>query len=294
MNEIITFFAALSAGICCGCVVFLIFNALRSIEIDSSTERHEDFRKKLPLLIKLFLPLTPNIVPLLDHEGFDVMKKNVSNLLQMAGYDQTISTEQFIAARICLLVLGFLFAALLGFSGKVIYGLVLLALLYIYPMAWLKKVVARRQYLILRALPNLLDLLTLSVEAGKDFLSALRDILACRKIDPLGEEMTRALQEIQLGKKRQTALKEMANRVQQSELTSVVNSIVQADELGISIGQLLRIQSDQLRSKRFSMAEKLANEAPVKILIPVVVFIFPSVFLLLMGPIILQAMKMMG
>ena len=69
---------------------------------------------------------------------------------------------------------------------------------------------------------------------------------------------------------------------------------MQADELGISIGQLLRIQSDQLRSKRFSMAEKLANEAPVKILIPVVVFIFPSVFLLLMGPIILQAMKMMG
>ena len=243
---------------------------------------------------KLFLPLSPNIVPLLEREGFDIMKKNVSNLLQMAGYDQTITTEQFIAARICLLSLGFLFAALLGISGKVIYGLVLLALLYIYPMAWLKKVVARRQYQILRALPNLLDLLTLSVEAGKDFLSALRDILARRKIDPLGEEMTRALQEIQLGKKRQAALKEMANRVQQSELTSVVNSIVQADELGISIGQLLRIQSDQLRSKRFSMAEKLANEAPVKILVPVVLFIFPSVFLLLMGPILLQAMKMMG
>ena len=180
MNELIVFFAALSAGICCGCVVFLILNALRSIEIDTPADRHEDFRKKLPVLIKLFLPLTPNIIPLLDHEGFDVMKKNVSNLLQMAGYDQTITTEQFIAARICLLVLGFLFAALLGFSGKVIYGLVLLALLYIYPMAWLKKVVARRQYLILRALPNLLDLLTLSVEAGKDFLSALRDILARR------------------------------------------------------------------------------------------------------------------
>lgn len=294
MNELITFLAALSAGVCCGCAVYLIIKTLRSIEIDSSGERREDFRKKLPVLIKIFLPLTPNVVPLLEHEGFEVMKKNVTNMIQMAGYDQTISPEQFIAARICLLVLGFLFAALLGFSGNVVYGLILLALLYIYPMAWLKKVASRRQYLILRALPNLLDLLTLSVEAGKDFLSALRDILARRKIDPLGEELTRALQEIQLGKKRQAALKEMANRVQQSELTSVINSLVQADELGISIGQLLRIQSDQLRSKRFSMAEKLANEAPVKILIPVVIFIFPSVFLLLMGPIILQAMKMMG
>ena len=117
MNELIVFLAALSAGICCGCVVFLILNALRSIEIDSSTERHEDFRKRLPLLIKLFLPLAPNVVPLLEHEGFDVMKKQVSNLLQMGGYDQTISAEQFIAARISLLLLGFLFAVLLGFSG---------------------------------------------------------------------------------------------------------------------------------------------------------------------------------
>ena len=219
------------------------------------------------------------------------MKKNVSNLLQMAGYDQTISTEQFIAARICLLVLGFLFAALLGFSGKVIYGLVLLALLYIYPMAWLKKVVARRQYLILRALPNLLDLLTLSVEAGKDFLTALRDILARRKNDPLGEELSRALHEIQLGKSRTVALKEMSDRVRQPELASVVNAIVQADELGVSIGQLLRLQGDQLRNKRFVRAEKLANEAPVKILFPVVVFIFPCVFIILIGPIAYEAMR---
>ena len=83
----------------------------------------------------------------------------------------------------------------------------------------------------------------------------------------------------------------MGVRVRQSDLTSVLNAIIQADELGVSIGQLLRIQGDQLRAKRFSRAEKLANEAPVKILFPVVIFIFPAVFLILMGPILSQAMK---
>ena len=130
-----------------------------------------------------------------------------------------------------------------------------------------------------------------SVEAGKDFLTALREINGRRQKDALTEELTRTLHEIQLGKSRQAALRDLGNRVRQGDLTSVVNAIVQADELGVSIGQLLRIQGEQLRSKRFSRAEKLANETPVKILFPVVVFIFPSVFLILMGPIIMQAMN---
>ena len=115
-----------------------------------------------------------------------------------------------------------------------------------------------------------------------------------RKRDALNEELRRTLHEIQLGKSRQVALKEMAQRVRQPELTTVLHSIVQADELGVSIGQLLRVQGDQLRAKRFSLAEKLANEAPVKILFPIVVFIFPCVFLVLMGPLISQALKSFG
>ena len=86
----------------------------------------------------------------------------------------------------------------------------------------------------------------------------------------------------------------MAERVRQPELMSVVGSIVQADEMGVSIGQLLKIQSDQLRMKRFALAEKLANETPVKILFPVVVFIFPAVLLLLLAPIMMQAFNILG
>ena len=130
--------------------------------------------------------------------------------------------------------------------------------------------------------------LTLSVEAGKDFVSSLRDILARRRLDPLGEEFMRTFQEIQLGKKRTEALREMAQRVRQPELTSTLNAVIQAEEMGVSIANLLRIQGDALRNKRFTRAEKLANEAPVKIILPIILFIFPSVLIILGLPMFMQ------
>lgn len=293
MDSIITLAAGLCAGIACGTGFYLILKALTSIEI-AENEVNDVPKKKLPVMIKLFLPLTPNLTKLTEMDSLSDYRKSTGEKLMMSGFDTTLSAEQFIAVRFSLTLFGILMAILLSMAGKPLYGLVLAALMYIYPGAWLRTAVSKRHYEIMRALPNMLDLLTLSVEAGKDFLSALRDILIKRKVDALGEEFMRALQEIQLGKKKQKALREMAGRIQLAELSSVVNSIVQADELGISIGQLLRIQSDQLRAKRFAYAEKLANEAPVKILVPVVMFIFPSVFLLLMGPILLQAGKILG
>lgn len=293
MNTILTFLAALCAGLSCAAILYLIGSALSSIDIDKEAGVPIDIPKKLPVLIKLVLPFTSNLLPLLRHPAFQDSERKIANQLMMAGYDQTISAERFLAAKLLLAMLGAIILILCLLAGKPLYGLLLLAMLYIYPNAWLRSMVNKRHFSIMRALPNLLDLLTLSVEAGKDFLSALKDILAKRPMDALGEEFIRALQEIRLGKKRQTALRDMAARTQQPDLTAVLHAIVQADELGISIGGLLRIQSDQLRNKRFSLAEKLAGEAPVKLLMPVVLFIFPAVFLLLLGPVILQAMKMM-
>ncbi len=293
MDLLLTTAAALCAGISCTSVLCLIIGALSSIEFDKNAGEPLEIRKPVPVLIKIVLPLTGNLLPLMHAPLFQDSLRKTSNQLMMAGYDQTLSAERFLAARLLLLGLGVIVMILCGAAGKLLYGLVLLAMFYVYPGAWLRNMVSKRHFSILRALPNLLDLLTLSVEAGKDFLSALKDILARRPVDALGEEFMRALQEIQLGKKRQTALRDMAQRTQQPELSAVLNAIVQADELGISIGGLLRIQSDQLRNKRFALAEKLAGEAPVKLLMPVVLFIFPAVFLLMLGPVILQAMKAM-
>jgi tight adherence protein C len=124
-----------------------------------------------------------------------------------------------------------------------------------------------------------------------DFMTALQRCVERRKIDPLGEELVRVVRGIQLGKTRREALREMSERVNLASLRSVVQSLVQADELGVSIGYILRIQSDQIRQRRFERAEKLANEAPVKMLFPLMFFIFPAVFLILLGPVIYRLLK---
>ena len=163
--------------------------------------------------------------------------------------------------------------------------------LFIYPVAWLRGELNTRHKSISRSLPFVLDLLTLSVEAGMDFMTALQRNVDRRHIDALGEELVVVIREIQLGKTRRDALRDMSTRVNLPDLRSVVNALVQADELGVSIGAILRIQSDQIRQRRFERAEKLANEAPVKMLGPLLFFIFPSVFLVLLGPIINKLMN---
>jgi tight adherence protein C len=141
------------------------------------------------------------------------------------------------------------------------------------------------------ALPFVLDILTLSVEAGMDFMSALQRNCNSRRLDPLNEELIRMIREVQMGISRRVALRNMAERSRQSDLKAVSYALIQADELGVPIGPILRIQSDQLRQRRFDRAEKLANEAPVKMLGPLLLCIFPAVLIVLLAPILIQAVK---
>ena len=291
MSDLYQLFAALSAGIAAASVFLFAAGLFFAIRMESIPVQDVSERKSIPILFRLFLPFAPNVYPLLRSNIFAPMLAETRDRLLMAGYEQTMSAEHFMAARVLMFISGVVFTLLALSAKQPSLALLCVLILILYPSAWLKSQIRKRHLSILKALPNLLDLLTLSVEAGKDFLTALREITDRRANDPLNEELVRTLHEIQLGKARQTALKEMSARVRQSDLNSVLNAIIQADELGVSIGQLLRIQGDQLRAKRFARAEKLANEAPVKILFPVVIFIFPAVFLILMGPILSQAMR---
>lgn len=289
INFIIQIIAALCGGLSVFALMLLLFDIFRSIQIEK-TANLEEYRR-IPIFFRIFMPLVPNMLMIVRSESMKSTVKKTEERLSMAGYDLAITGEQFVAVRLLMSFFGILLFVLFLLAGNAGSGLLMLVCFVLYPISWLNALVAKRHLQILKALPNVLDLLTLSVEAGRDFLTALRDIVARRQRDALGEELRRTLHEIQLGKSRQSALKEMAQRVRQPELTTVLNAIIQADELGVSIGQLLRVQGDQLRAKRFSMAEKLANEAPVKILFPIVIFIFPCVFLVLMGPLVAQALK---
>lgn len=289
---IYTVLASACTGIAVSCFLILVFDLVSMVELEKGVEKEES--KKLPFFIRMFLPLVPSVRKLASSEVFDNFRARSKEMLEMSGFDEAISAVDFVSVRIIMSSLGILFASLMLFGGQLLMGVLILFLFVVYPPTWLKGVIRRRHLSILKALPNMLDLLTLSVEAGKNFLTALKDILEKRPVDPLGEEFMRALREIQLGMNRQQAMKGMSARVRQPDLASVVDAIVQADELGISIGQILKVQGDQLRTKRFARAETMANEAPVKILFPVVAFIFPSVFLILLGPIAAQALKVFG
>lgn len=157
-----------------------------------------------------------------------------------------------------------------------------------YPLIWVRDQVTKRQLLISRALPYNLDLLTLSVEAGLDFTGALAKVVEKGKAGPLREELQLVLKQLKMGKTREEALKAMIARVDLTSLSQFVTALIQADKMGTSIGKVLRIQSTQLRIDRTLRAEKLANEAPVKMLFPLIACIFPTVFMVLFGPIIFQ------
>ena len=221
--------------------------------------------RAIPVLFKLLLPFAPNFYPLVRKPCFRASVEQADALLIQGGFEGLVSGEEFMALR--------------------------LMLLWIVPDLWLYGAVRRRHLSIQKSLPFVLDLLTLSVEAGMDFVSALQRNCRSRKLDPLNEELLRMTKEIQVGSSRREALQNMANRVRQPDLRSVAFALIQADELGVSIGSILRIQSEQLRSRRFDRAEKLAAEAPVKMLGPLMLCIFPAVFIILLGPVISQAMK---
>ena len=259
--------------------------------------------RKLPFIFRLLLPFVPNLDGVVMRPAFAQTRAAADRKLVAAGFEGLLSGKEFAAIKLLMPVVcgAFWFAVLRllavfnpqsDLSKNMGLAMLLgVALFYFFPLLWLRRVLTSRHTAIQRALPFVLDLLTLSVEAGMDFMSALQRNCERRRLDPLNEELIRMTREIQVGIPRRVALRNMAQRVDLADVRSVTHALIQADELGVSIGAILRIQSDQMRSRRFDRAEKLANEAPVKMLGPLMLCIFPAVFIILLGPILQQTLK---
>jgi tight adherence protein C len=158
------------------------------------------------------------------------------------------------------------------------------------PIFWLNSKIRSRKHEILKALPDALDLLTISVEAGLGFDAAM--VKVTEKWDnELSRAFARVNAEIRLGKLRREALRDMANRTDVADVSNFIAAVIQADQLGVSLAKVLRIQSDQMRVKRRQRAEEKAAQAPVKMMFPLVFLIFPSIFIVLLGPAVLIFMK---
>ena len=176
-------------------------------------------------------------------------------------------------------------AGVLGLIGTVVF---FTGFGFFAPSLKLSEMIKARKKAILHALPFTLDLITVSVEAGLDFSGAIQRIIERAEMNELNYEFYLFLNETKLGKRKVEALERMSARIDIPVVGSIIASLVQAEELGMRIGQILRIQSQALRTKRMQFAEKSALEAPVKMLIPLALFIFPAVFIVLLGPMIIQ------
>jgi tight adherence protein C len=212
--------------------------------------------------------------------------------LMLAGFPGNLDAPAFIVIKLLTTAAGLLGAFfLIDFGGDSLQRIGLftlpIALGFFGPDAWLERKVDERRQAMLRALPDVLDLLVISVEAGLGFDSALSRVVATVP-GPLSEEFFRMLQETRVGVSRRDAMRHLMERTDLDELRSFLLAMIQAEAFGVTIARVLRVQADEMRVKRRQRAQEKAFAAPVKLVFPLVFCIFPSLFIVLLGPAALQ------
>lgn len=244
---------------------------------------------------RVAFPVLERLGGMLGSAAPQKMQQRMAEMLEHAG--DPVSVHTMLALRsvgALALPLGYLALTLPSQHSleakKVLIALVLFALGGYLPKQWLKSKVRTRQRLIQRALPDALDLIVVSMEAGLALDGAIAKVVEKTR-GPLKDELKRMLQEIQLGKPRRDAFRQLGQRTGVPELTALVNSVVQADQMGVSMAQVMRTQADEARLKRRQHAEEKAHQAAVKMLVPLVLFILPSVMIVTVGPAALSIFK---
>ena len=223
----------------------------------------------------------------------------IDSKLERAGYPGGLRGADWVGVKLLSLiaftVIFFLLALLL--TGTVVLGFFFAvagaAVGYIAPEFWLGRKMKARSYAMVLQLPDALDLLTISVEAGLGFDAALAKVVE-KMEGPLIDEYRQALAEVRMGRARRDALRDVANRADAQPVSNFIGAIVQAEQLGVPIAKVLAIQSNQLRIERRQRAEEAAAKAPVKMLFPMVGCIFPTIFIVILGPAIVKVMGGVG
>jgi len=219
--------------------------------------------------------------------------------LERAGYPGGLRGADWIGVKlmslIAFVVIFFLLATFLTGSPilGLFFGIAGAAFGYIAPEFWLGRKMRARSYAMILQLPDALDLLTISVEAGLGFDAALSKVVE-KMEGPLIDEYRQALAEVRMGRSRRDALRDVANRADAQPVSNFIGAIVQAEQLGVPIAKVLQIQSNQLRIERRQRAEEAAAKAPVKMLFPMVGCIFPTIFIVILGPAIIKVMGGVG
>lgn len=280
-------------------VVILLVGARRPEKAIVIEERLAQFGNRIPSLeeVEMQQPFQQRILlPMLRVVSKRVSRftpaQNVARLRQQlleAGAPRGLGPTEFTGLRFVIGGgLGALFFLLMLVSGSSVlmtFGLpgVILLLGYMMPGIWLSRKTKQRKYEITRALPDAIDLLTISVEAGLGFDPALARVVE-KWDNELTRELGRMLSEMRMGASRRDAMRDVVARVNVDDLNTFMGAVIQADQLGVSISQVLRVQSKQMRQRRRQRAEEQAHKAPLKMLFPMVFLIFPTIYIVILGP----------
>jgi tight adherence protein C len=250
---------------------------------------------KTPLYKRAVKPLKNKITSFIARSMPSEKEAELDLKISRAGISEKIAPREFLVLKyIAAAGVALLLWMLANLSSKstiqlIMYSCAGLAGGWYLPDFYLSLKGSERKREIEQSLPNVLDLLTVSVEAGLGFDSALMKVVEKTK-GILTDEFRTMLQEIKMGKQRIEALRDMSKRADVDDLSTFTGSVILADQLGISIGNILRLQSEQIRQKHRQRAEEMAMKIPVKIVIPLVFFIFPAIFVILLGPAVIEVM----
>lgn len=248
------------------------------------------------LILRLCLPIIrAYVLPSVINLKIDNFRKEKKRSIQSAGMTDEITPDELFSLRILLIVILPLIAVTYNLALNVVNPIVLIFIFgfmgYLFPEMWLKNLRQTRQSKVRNAIPFVIDLLSLCTEAGLDFMAAMQRVVEKARKSPLIEELQQVLQESKLGTTRAQALRNMADRIDMTEISSLVAVLVTADQMGASISTVLKEQSNQIRSERFIRAEKEGAKAAQKILFPLIFFIVPAVFIVVLGPIVARLIQ---
>jgi len=253
-------------------------------------ESLEEIELSLPFRDRILVPVLRRIADVTTRFTPEKQIAQTRHLIELAGMAGSMEPTTFFALRIGATIGLGLMAFLVFFvlspnrdPNALLYTIGGAALGYFFPILWIRSKISKRQDGILKALPDALDLLTICVEAGLGFDQAMGKVYEKWDND-LAIAFGRVLREIQLGKLRREALRDMSERMEVPDVQSFTAAVIQADQLGVSMTKILRVQSDQMRVKRRQRAQEKAHQAPVKMMIPMVLLIFPSLWIVLLGP----------
>jgi tight adherence protein C len=255
----------------------------------------EEMELQQPLADRVLRPIVQRLSRLGSRGDTGGLIARADAKLEKAGYPGGLRGADWMGVKIlCTIVLGVGVALLMLLVGKIqlalLFGVAGAGVGYMAPEFWLGSRARKRSFAMVLQLPDALDLLTISVEAGLGFDAALAKVVE-KMEGPLVNEFRQALAEIRMGRTRRDALRDVVARAEAQPVSNFIGAIVQAEQLGVPIAKVLQIQSQQLRIERRQRAEEMAAKAPVKMLFPMVGCIFPTIFIVILGPAIITVIS---